>query len=304
MTRIAAIANPRSRHNRRDPSRLEALREQLAGSGEVYAPASLDELAEVAKELAARPPDVLAVSGGDGTLHRVFTALVPATGGVLPRTLVLRGGTMNIVADSVGMKLRADRALAMVQRGEGRTTRRFLMKIDGDRYGFLFGNGIVARFLELYYAKPEPTPIDAGILLARGVASLVVGGTLIRSLTRRYDGDVEVDGIAMPEQSWVAVAVGTVEELGLGFKPFYRVTDNPGRMHVVGVGGPVTDLALGLGRVRMGLPLRGAHHHAAVGERTVLRGSEPQGYMVDGDFHRGGHVVTLEMGPPVDFVIA
>jgi diacylglycerol kinase family enzyme len=304
LTRIAAIANPRSRKNRRDPSRLEALREQLGGTGEVYAPESLAQLAEVAAIHAADPPDVLAVSGGDGTLHRVFTELVPATGGVLPKTLVLRGGTMNIVADSVGMRLRADRALALAQAGGWRTTRRWLLKIDGRKYGFLFGNGIVARFLELYYQKPEPAPADAGWLLARGVASLLVGGPLIRQLTRRFEGTVEVDGVAMPEDSWVAVAAGTVEQLGLGFQPFYRVPENPGRMHVVGVGGPVSDLAIGLPRVRMGKPLRGRHHHAAVGSTLLLRGHEPLGYMMDGDFHAGGTEISVEMGPPVDFVVA
>ncbi len=304
MTRIAAIANPRSRKNRSDPSRLEALRERLAGHGEVYAPASLAELAEVAAHLAADPPDVLAVSGGDGTLHRVFTELVPATGGVLPKTLVLRGGTMNIVADSVGMTLRADRALDLVQGGNWTTTRRWLLRVDGTRYGFLFGNGIVARFLELYYQKPEPTPADAAWLLARGVASLAVGGALIRRLTRRFEGTAEVDGVAFPEDSWVAVAAGSVAQLGLGFTPFYRVQQNPGQMHVVGVGGPVTDLAWGLPRVWRGKGLRGPHHHEAVGHRLHLKGTEPLGYMVDGDFHAGGTEITVEMGPPVDFVIA
>ncbi len=201
--RIALIGNPRSRRSRLDPGGFPRLAGMLGPADRAFAPQSLEELSAVAMQLAADPPDVLALHGGDGTMHRALTAMVHAFGDrPLPRVVVLPGGTMNIVASSVGMKLRAADALALGATASPRTVRRWLLRIDGDRYGFLFGNGIVARFLELYYEKPDPTPFDAGWLLARGVASTVVGGPLIRQLTRRFDGEVVVDGVAWPTAGW------------------------------------------------------------------------------------------------------
>jgi diacylglycerol kinase family enzyme len=302
--KVALIGNPRSRKNVLDPGALDRFGSILGGAGTLYVPQSLEELAEIARALGADPPDVLALHGGDGTLHRVFTALVPHFSGPIPPVVVLRGGTMNIVATSVGMRLRPDRALELaLGRRESRVVRRSLLRVGGEQYGFLFGNGIIARFLELYYQKPSPTPWDAGWLLAWGAASALVGGPLIRQLTRRFDGTAVVDGEAWPETSWVGVAAGTVEQIGLGFTPFYLAGSHPGKMHVVGVGGTVAELARELPRVRLGRPLRGPHHHSAAANDLLLRGTESFGYMVDGDFHVGAEELRLSIGPPVDFLV-
>ena len=115
----------------------------------------------------------------------MLTAIVRTygEGAVLPRIAVLRGGTMNIIADSVGVRVGAEAMLGRVidgihtsesPLGTGsplETTTRRLMRIDVDDqppyYGFLSGNGIIARFLELYYEHPEPSPVSAAWLLTR-----------------------------------------------------------------------------------------------------------------------------------------
>ena len=58
-------------------SQFQAL---LGADGRVFAPKTLEELADEAAALRADPPSVIAVHGGDGTLHRTVAALGLAFG--------------------------------------------------------------------------------------------------------------------------------------------------------------------------------------------------------------------------------
>jgi diacylglycerol kinase (ATP) len=317
---IAVVTNPRSRHNRRNPDLSEALASVLGDGGEIVTPDDLDALAATADRLRERGVDLLCVNGGDGTLHQVLTALIRSWGEAtpLPRICLLRGGTMNIVADSVGVRLGPQDMLARVvaARREGApiatTTRRTMRIVADDRpplYGFLAGNGIIARFLELYYEQPDPGPRDAALLLLRGACSAVVQGPLIRQLMRPYVGRVVADGVPLrgldgAEDRWTAVALGTVEQMGLGFRVFPMTVDHPDVIGIVAIGSSVARLAAELPSVYLG---RGVHR---VGNSThavaelVLEADEPIPLMVDGDFCRAdAGRVRIGLGPAVNFVI-
>src|SRR5581483_223813 len=75
---VVVFVNPRSRANRRDPRLAARLAAAIGDVGVVQSPTSLDELAERAAELAASPPAVVGIHGGDGTLHRTLVALLRA----------------------------------------------------------------------------------------------------------------------------------------------------------------------------------------------------------------------------------
>ena len=153
---IAVLVNPRSRANRRNPRIAAEFQALLGETGRVFAPRSLDELAQVASELRRSAPAVIAVHGGDGTLHKTVTALVRAFGEMpLPPIAALCGGTMNVVASSLNVR---ERPLAFVQQlaenarvnRAPETIRRRCIQVDG-QYGFIFGNGLMANFLNEYY---------------------------------------------------------------------------------------------------------------------------------------------------------
>jgi diacylglycerol kinase family enzyme len=312
---IAVVTNPRSKHNRRNPGLSRSLAYVLGEQGEVVEPGDLDALAATSTRFRERGIGTLCVNGGDGTLHQVLTSVIRTWGedGALPAVAILRGGTMNIIADSVGVRADAEtmlgRVVEAVHAGEAlpTVTRRTLrIELDGGPayYGFLAGNGIIARFLELYYEQPDPSPVGAAKLLARGALSAMVGGALIRRLTRPYSGQVVLDGRALPNERWVAVAVGTVEQMGLGFRVFHLLRDHPDRLQVVALGGSVADLARELPSVYRG---RGVHRPgdstAAVAE-LVWASAEPVQLMIDGDFYvADGGRVRFSVGPEVRFVL-
>jgi len=302
--RVVVVTNPRSRLNRKHPHLAGELSAILGSEGAVVTPPDLEALDRLAPHLARA--QLLAVHGGDGTLHRVLTALHRA-GEVPPPVLLLRGGTMNIVADSVGNKVEARQLLEQVVRGDATDEQvRHQLEVDlGDRVvvGFLAGGGIISRFLELYYETDTPTPLDAARLLGRGALSALVGGRTARRLTRPYTGSLALDGEAWPGERWLAVAVGTVEELGLGFRPFPKVATSPGCMQVVGISSGIGTLATELPSVFLGRGVRRPGNREALCQTLELTASEPIQFMVDGDFHSGARTVTLRVGAPVRFVV-
>jgi diacylglycerol kinase family enzyme len=308
--KVSVITNPRSREHRRDPGLEDRLRGLCGADGVVHSPADLDALAKLAPELARA--DVLAVHGGDGTLHKVLTAILRATGesAPIPPIALLRGGTMNIVATSVGVRAQAEVLLRRVLSGERlpvetRRTLRIVADEGPPHYGFLSGNGIVARFLELYYDHPDPSPQTAAWLLTRGAMSALVRGSLAARLTRPYLGRVEIDSSCREGQRWLAVVLGTVEELGLRFRVFHLLPQDRDSLQVVGIGSPIGALAMELPSLYRGL---GVHHEAnfaTLGRQVELRADEPIPLMIDGDFVRAeSGRVTYALGPPVSFLVA
>ena len=94
MIRTGLIVNPLSRRNRDGVAPLlEDLPDLL-----VAAPASLAELREVLADFARQEVGLVIISGGDGTVREVLTALVPAYGAALPALAVVPSGNANLIA--------------------------------------------------------------------------------------------------------------------------------------------------------------------------------------------------------------
>lgn len=297
MGGIGVVTNPRSRKNRRNPVMAETLAYVLGARDHFHAPTSLEALAETARKFREYDIDVLCINGGDGTIHQVMTAMVRAyEGDPLPEVALLRGGTMNIVASSLGNRIRPEEMLQQVVSSYHGTTplpetTLRLLEVDIEDgspplYGFISGNGIIARFLELYYDRPDPSPIDAAWLLFRAALSAVVGGSLARKLTEPWKGEVQLDGTSWPHDEWIAVALGTVEQIGLGFPAFHRVFAHPAHFQVVGVGSSVAELALGLPRLYRGRGIGGRNNFTDVAQRVTLHGPPNQPLTIDGDFYQ------------------
>jgi diacylglycerol kinase (ATP) len=312
---VAVINNPKSRQNREDPSIAPGLVDILGGHGELVSPDDLPALAATAERFRARGVELVAVHGGDGTVHQVMTAVARAYAGHdLPSFLLLRGGTMNIVADSVGMKLEARTALSRLVRAvragqRPPSTRRYVLEVDlggGEPplYGFLVGNGIIARFLEEYYARPEPTPRDAAGLLSRAALSALVGGPLARRLARPFRGGVTVDGQVLPGDQWVAVAVGSIEQMGLGFRVFPDLKPDVAAFQYVALGGSLADVAWELPSVFRGRGVHRPGNRSGLGADLELLEAGPLQLMVDGDFYTApSGRVRVRIGPPVTFLL-
>lgn len=306
---LAVIVNPRSRTVRKDPGLPGRLARTCGSQAIVRTPWSLLELEDTMRQLARERVEVLAIVGGDGTIHVTLTAAVRAWAGeALPRVALLRGGTMNTVARSIGLRHGSPESiLARLLEGHeaGRkVVSRVLLQV-GERYGFLFGMGVFHGFLAEYYRQGEPTPRAAMVTLLRALGSAVRRGQTIQRMAAPITASLDVPGLApWPLQDYLGIAAGTIDEIGLGFRPFPRFSDRPNAFHLVALDAPAARYVWELPRVRLGKPLPASVAKQAVtGLVTIRTPQSGLGYMMDGDLYiNEGTELTLEAGPKIQLI--
>ena len=319
MPGIGVVLNPRSRRNLRDPRAADRLARRLGDVGVVRQANSIDELYRIAEDFRHADIDVLAISGGDGTNHVTLTGFLDVYAGhTMPQVALLRGGTMNTVANSVGVRHgRPEGLLGRLIRDYAQqlnmpleNVERHVMRIaptDGTKahYGFLFGTGVVHGFLAEYYAGGDPTPLVAAKVLARGVGSAMIGGQTIRRMAKPFRGSVKLgDGTSWEERDYLAVAAGTIAHIGLNFKPFHRYDELPGRFHLLGIHTTPWSFVKDMPRIHRGEPMRPGKTFDAILKRAVVRSADGHmRYMIDGDLHEASGDVEVTIGPKVKLVV-
>ena len=280
---------------------------------------SIDELYRIAEDFRDVGIDVLAISGGDGTNHVTLTGFLDVYGGAtMPQVALLRGGTMNTVANSVGVRHgRPDGLLgrlvrAYAQRGalELENVERHVMRI-GPResktfqYGFLFGTGVVHGFLAEYYRHGEPSPLTALQTLARGIGSALVQGETIRRMARPFRGSVTIDdGATWGPRDFLAVAAGTISHIGLRFKPFHRYAERPESFHLLGIHASALAFIRELPRIHRAEPLRTGKAFEATPKSAIVASADGRvEYMIDGDLDEVRGELEISTGPRVRLVV-
>ena len=284
MPGIGLISNPQSRANLRDPSKARKLGYLIGSHGTAEATRSLDDLYRVCEEFKKERIEILGISGGDGT--------------------------MNTIANSLGIKGEAPRLLFELvdkhRRGLGAELQIFEQEVlqIGDKYGFIFGNGIIYNFLHEYYATGKPSPSTATKLIAAAAASTMISGDLARRIYRRFHARVVADGDTWACEDFITVAAAVVEQIGLGFKPFYRCNEQPGRFAVLGIHTNAFGFVSDLPRILAGRPMRRDKVIDQVASEIVFTSleSDKLEYIIDGDTYVGDETLTLKTGPRLRFV--
>lgn len=318
MGGIAVLSNPRSGVNKRNPALVQKLAYMLGDKGELRQPPDLDHLEETVRELKARDVDVVCVNGGDGTLHKVLSALVRvysegATGEALrqvrlPRIAILRSGTLNTMSRNIGLKTKAEEMLGRVVSAHHggpplRTVERSLIVVNGEHAGFIFGIGVLARYMRLYYEGGTTGAIKALRVFLQVCISAAFGTSLAEELFHPEPWRIESDGVPWEASGYAAVAIGTVRDIGLGFELWARALDDPERMHALGFAcSPATVLPL-LPNIFMGRAISAEGLLQGLPHRLTITGDAAIDLMMDGDFVPGVEQLVVEAGPRVRFLV-
>jgi diacylglycerol kinase family enzyme len=310
---IGLITNPRSRANLRDPSKPRKLGYLIGSHGTAEATRSIDDLYRVCEELKKERIEILGISGGDGTMHHTLTAMIRTYGDQpLPLIAILRGGTMNTIANSLGIVGETPKLLFELvdkhRRGaELEVFDKEILQIgerDSAKYGFIFGNGIIYNFLHEYYATGRPSPSVAARLIAHAAASTVVRGELAQRIYRRFRARVIVDGDRWACEDFITVAAAVVEQIGLGFRPFYRCNERPHSFALLGIHTTALGFVRELLAIRAGRPMRRDKVIDAVASEVLFEPLEADKleYIVDGDTYICEGPLTLKIGPSLRFI--
>lgn len=308
MPGIGLIFNPRAGKNRRDPGAPLRLARQLGDHGVLAAPRSIDELFRAAEDFRRQRIEVLGIAGGDGTNHVTLTGFHQVYAGEpLPTIALLRGGTMNTVANS--LKLPRGRTARLLDRLVIKylatptlpAVEQWTLDIEG-KLGFLWGLGVVPGFLSEYYATGVPSPWTAVKTLARGIGSAAVRGEMVRRMTRPVEVEVTTDtGEHWAARPALAVAAGTIPDIGLGFRPFYRAFDVRGAFHLLAIHTSPMGFVADLPRIHRAEAMSPGKSVDAIVRRATVRSREKSlRFMMDGDvMDHAGSEMTVRIGPVV-----
>jgi diacylglycerol kinase (ATP) len=311
VARIGIVSNANCRDHRRgvgDDQRFAAI---LGDRGRVSVTASPDELASAIERYRSERVDYLGIHGGDGSIHHTLTALIRGYAGQpLPRIMLLRGGTMNTLARGLGIKgsrgagpaLLGDLVGCLASGAAPRLTRRYLVRV-GERYGLIFGNGVMYAFANEYYARGTPQPWSAAQLLSRVVTSAVVGGPLASRLVRAFTGRIELDGRPLPRTSFLTLAVASVPEAGYGFALLPHATGELDGLAITAVHTSPRALVAEMPKMLVGRPLSPDRCTLAVARAVTLVADTPVGYTLDGDCYVDDARTEIAAGPRVEIVV-
>ncbi|MEN9826343.1 MAG: hypothetical protein RI953_2088 [Pseudomonadota bacterium] len=190
MPGLGIISNPFAKINKRDPEHNTLLWYILGNRGQFEITNSLADLGRVCEEFCARGLDTVGIVGGDGTISLTLSAIAQAyPADNLPRILILRGGTVNLLASNLGIfgnpkDVFAD-ALEAYHTPNGLAQMSLQSLNVNGRLGFIFADGVAARFLNEFY-KIKSSTLGAGLFLSRVLADGAAAGHLTGAYKELY----------------------------------------------------------------------------------------------------------------------
>ncbi|MBP2293400.1 diacylglycerol kinase family protein [Azospirillum rugosum] len=312
MTRVGLITNPRSRHNRSgDFIRRVAEFDDLPRAE----PFTTTELTEALTDFRRRGVRVVAVSGGDGTLREVLTALPAAYGNEPPDIALLPAGKTNLAARVVsqaGQGVQGLRRLLDAAHG-GALTRVEWPVLDvawrdaPERRvrGFLFGAAGFAAGTQIANSHIHRAGFHNATAVALSIAATAAStlfGSRRRALLEGEEMTVGVDGASRRGGRHFLTMATTLNRLLLDLTPFWGESGKPIRWLDVPAMPPRLMAAL--------LPtLRGrprpwmidAGYASGRADEMTVEMTHP--FVVDGElFEPGPRGILLSAGQRVGFV--
>lgn len=335
---IGVITNPNSRKNRNRPDRADRLQRIVGTMGEVHKTESLDSIKPVLRDFLRKRARYWVADGGDGALHwmlRMGMEVLQEDEFVgqslsLPMTLPTKGGTIDFVANNVGIEGDAEGILATLRRAVERgasveETEVDSMSIDGVRvengvdvpfrtYGFASAaGGVGQRFYAKYYADPDPNPrtimkVLASTLMSTPIAlsplsKLPLGkwSTYAKDVFEPTACKVTLDGMRLPGEAFTGVHIASMSiNLGNVVK-FFGKADQQGLMNaIVGTPSPWA-MIRNLPRMTRGAEMRGRDILDRPCREMTMEavGKELLEPIIDGEYYRNVKKLVFRTGPRV-----
>lgn len=336
---IGVITNPNSRKNKNRPDRAARLQRIVGDMGEVHETDSIQSIKPVLRDFLRKRARFWVADGGDGALHwmlRMGMEVLQEDEFVgqerydLPMTLPTKGGTIDFVANNVGIQGDAEGILAALRNGLERGTsieesEVDSMAIDGIQvidgqdvpfrtYGFASAaGGVGQRFYEKYYAAADPNPRTIVKVVANTVASAPIALTPLSRLPlgawKSYAKEVfeptactiMLDGMRLPGDRFTGVHVASMS-INLGnVLRFFGKADQPGLMNaIVGTPSPWS-IIRNIPRMARGEEMRGRNILDRPCRHMIIEANSDELLcpIIDGEYYRNVKKLEFRIGPRV-----
>lgn len=307
MSGIGIITNPHSKLNKRNPARSALLGYILGEQGTLEVTNSLEDLGRVARDFKERRIELLAINGGDGTISRTLTAFLKEYGDQpMPRIVLLRGGTINVLAQNLGIRGSPEqilyRLLEAHSTGASLATRKVsTLEVEGN-FGFLFGNGTAAAFLKEYY-KRKTGPLGAFLWVSLVWMSWFWQGRLYRSIVRDLWFTLKTPGRPSLAHSTCAVFCSTVRCLPLSLPLFERLAEEARRFQCYSFSFKARDAVWQLPYTMLKRKNGNLDTLTFTAEKLAVEAAAPFEYTLDGELYTSASsALELRIGPELEFI--
>ncbi len=309
MPGIGIITNPYSKLNKRNPERSQLLGYILGEHGRLAITKSLEDLNRVAVKFRDSNIEILAINGGDGTIARTLRAFIDAYGDKpFPKIALLRGGTMNVLAQNLGIRGKPEHILFRLleaHSSEAQTTTQWLttLKVE-DNYGFLFADGVSYNFLEEYY-KNKTGPFGAALLVLKVFFSTVLKGEFFRKLIRGQTIKISPDQMSPLVHETLMIMAATIERIPFGLKLFPEALKDPNKLQFFSVTSKPEELVSHLPAIVFKTnPGTSKGKISGSCEELAIQAESRYTYTLDGElFTAKSQEVVVKLGPKLEFLV-
>ncbi len=298
------VLNPASLRNSRNPILTNRLVSRFEGMGESVLVGEGDRVTAALRRWRSEGVDLIAISGGDGTIHFVVDEVIHLwEGDPLPRFFFLHGGTTGFMARETG-NLDPLRASFRLHRARKHGTPLPAQYVDtlcvGDRYTLSFGIGVFRNLSQEYTTYGGIASLSHFLLGVRFAASWFTRGELAARTMRPCAQTIIIDGETFPRRHFVGLFAAGLSRLWI-FRAYEEIDCPDDAFRMVGIRAlrPWTFLR-GIRPVVRGegeeLPreflLRG------VKRLEIVPGAgDPVHYMADGEYYTESDPLVITKGP-------
>jgi hypothetical protein len=263
--RLGVIRNPRSTADRRGGAEswdAVVRHPEIAGFA---APETTEALAMALSLFHERGIDCIAVSGGDGTVSEVLSAVFATNPGWRPKLAILRSGKTNLIAYDVGAARPGGAgALALADLAQSglpmRAETRPVLRVEGGpgadvpRFGFFLGAGAFTRASDLAQVEAHAYGLNEGAAILWTLGSMV-GRSLLGLGEKEPPAVLASCPADAPESGprYLVIAT-TLNRLALGLNPFWGGGTGP--LRYTDIAAPPRGLAAAIIPVLRGRPRR------------------------------------------------
>jgi len=308
MAGIGIVLNPHSRSNRKNPERAHRLGFIVGDKGSCHITDEISQVEALARLFKERDIEILGISGGDGTYHHTLTTFIKIYGATaLPKICFLRGGTINLLSNNVGVKGTPEAILSRLiyqyhQDLPFRTVPISTVQING-HYGFVFAMGFIPNYICAYHDKKSPSYWDALFLMLKGIIHSLLNTRWAGELAKRFDAQVTMNGKKWPFSNYVEILGSTMSSLGFGLKPFYRMKEEQGKFQVIGMSMPPRSIIFHFPAFMSGKPIHSEQLVEMTGSSLSVEFSEPHSYFMDGESYDPVKRLDVSAGPILQVIV-
>jgi len=307
MAKIGIIINPYSKRIKKMKTDPVEFYKKIGGdSVDIRLTQNPDDIIKAAKDFKKQAISYLAISGGDGSIHLVLSKLISVyKNSKLPDVLILRDGSMNLIARSYNLKGKGEELLrklitAIRNKNKIEIVDRNTMKVN-DMYCFLFGLGLTTNFIYEFNKGGNKNRLKAITVIIKAIRE-VFSKSKDKRIFTRMTFKVFVDGKELWFRDILAIFAATLANLMVGFTLTPRAYEKKNAFHLIATGMKPGEVFLNFNKIRRGIPIKHPEHYDNIASDLKIICQGTFLYQMDGDIYEAKDSLDVKAGPQIGFI--